>query len=118
MFIHNEILRRAYDGSYYTIMGCVGPEFNLDEWKSGFEAMLADAGIGKPTEWIEFTGADMNYEFELSGTNAYADDLHFLAFPLTGLNVSKLAMFKLRMGDRWFDDIVENLLRSEDEVPY
>lgn len=115
MFIHNEILRRAYEGSYYTITGCGG---DLQEWKSGYAEMLADAGIGKPTEWIEFAGADMNYEFELYGTNAYDDDLHFLAFPLTGLNVSKLAMFKLRMGDRWFDDIVENLLRSEDEVPY
>jgi hypothetical protein len=110
MFIHNEILRRAYEGSYYTITGCGGP---LDEWKSGYEEMMAEAGIGKPTEWVEFTGAEMNYEFELTGDNCYPDDLHFLAFPLTGLNVSKLAMFKLRRGDRWFDDIVDNNMRRE-----
>lgn len=115
MFIHNEILRRAYEGSYYTITGCGG---DLQVWKDGYDKLLENNGIGKPTEWIEFTGADMNYEFELSGSAAYTNDLHFLAFPLTGLNVRKLAMLKLWMGDRWFDDIVENLLRSEDEVPY
>lgn len=110
MMIYNATLRRAYEGSYYTITGCGGP---LDEWKSGYAEMMAEAGIGKPTEWIEFTGAEMNYEFELSGDNAYPDDLHFLAFPLTGLNVGRLAAFKIQMHDRWFDDIVENLHRGD-----
>lgn len=34
-----------------------------------------------------------------------------LMFPLDGLNVGKLAMFKIRFGVRWFDDIVDNMER-------
>ena len=40
---------------------------------------------------------------------------HFLAFPLDGLNVNKLAILKLQLGDRWFDDIVDNLKNKEDK---
>ena len=36
-----------------------------------------------------------------------------MAFPLDGLDVNKLAMFKLQMRDRWFDDIVDNNARRE-----
>ena len=50
----------------------------------------------------------MNRYYKLTGTNAYPRDIHFLAFPMDGLNVGKLSMFKLRMDDRWFDDIVAN----------
>lgn len=108
----NELLQKAYEGSYYTIEGCGG---DLEEWKKGYEEQLKIADIGKPIKWIEFTGKDMNEIYNLSGNNRYQDDFHFLAFPLDGLNVGKLAMFKLAMGDRWFDDIVDNNRRKEEE---
>ncbi len=103
--IDNEKLRKAYDGSYYTIVGAGG---DLQEWKDGYRKLLSDAGIGEIKEWIEFDGKEMNEEFGLTGSNRYPDDLHFLAFPLDWLNIEKLAIFKLSMGDRWFDDIVDN----------
>ena len=112
MTILNETFRKAYDGSYYTIEGAGG---DLQEWKDGYSDMMQEAGIGKPAEWIEFTGKAMNDEFHLHGDNAYPDDLHFLAFPLDGLDAGKLSMFKLHMGDRWFDDIVDNNARREEE---
>ena len=105
-----ELLQKAYDGSYYTITGCGG---DLEEWKEGYEKMLAAENIGKPAEWIDFTGKDMNTIYNLTGLNAYPEDLHFLAFPLDGLEIGKLAMFKLAMRDRWFDDIVDNNMRRE-----
>ncbi|MBQ3476988.1 MAG: hypothetical protein IJH25_02310 [Clostridia bacterium] len=92
-------------GSWYTITGCGG---DMDEWKKGYQNLLTDEGIGTIQQWVEFTGADMNAHYGLTGTNAYPRNLHFLAFPLDGLDVGKLAMFKLRMQDRWFDDIVAN----------
>ncbi len=101
-------LQEAYEGSYYTISGAGG---DLQEWKDGYRKMLLDEGIGKITKFIEFTGKEMNEAYNLSGRKAYPDNFQFLAFPLDGLNVAKLAMFKLRMQDRWFDDIVDNLLR-------
>ena len=110
MTIRNEKLRRAFDGSYYTISGAGG---DLNDWKEGYASIMRERGIGAISEWIAFTGKEMNEEFGLTGTNAYPDNLHFLAFPLDGLNIGKLAIFKLSMGDRWFDDIVINDLWRE-----
>ena len=111
MEIKNQLLKKAYDGSYYTITGCGG---DLNEWKTGYQNMLNEQNIGNIAEWIDFTGADMNAEFNLQGSNKYPADLHFLAFSLDNLDVGKLAMFKLQMRDRWFDDIVTNLQIEEE----
>lgn len=100
----------AYDASYYTIIGCGG---NIDEWTKGYTQLLEEAGIGKPVGFVTFKGKDMNLHYELTGDNAYPDDLTCLMFPLTGLDVGKLAIFKLKAGDRWFDDIVDNNARRE-----
>ena len=97
-------------GSWYTITGCGG---NLNDWKDGYQNLLNHENIGTIRQWVEFTGADMNAYYCLSSDNAYPNDLHFLAFPLDGLDVSKLAIFKLRMEDRWFDDIVSNNMWRE-----
>lgn len=98
-------LKEAVDGSFYTIAGAGG---ELQVWVDGYEKMLAEARIGKPEKWFTFTGEDMNKTYSLKGDKAYPNDLTFLAFPLTGLNVGILAMFKMQQGDRWFDDIVNN----------
>lgn len=94
-----------YKGSYYTITGAGGP---LEEWTKGYEELLQKENIGTPTEWYTFKGSQMNEKYSLSGSIAYQDDLTFIAFPLTGLDGGKLAIFKLKMQDRWFDDIVDN----------
>lgn len=111
MEIRNEMLKKAYEGSYYTITGAGG---NLQEWKDGYAEWMKERGIGEPACWIEFTGKDMNETFALTGERRYRDDLHFLAFPLDRLDIGKLAMFKIEMRDRWFDDIVDNNARMED----
>lgn len=108
-----EIFSAAYDGSYYTILGCGG---NLDNWTSGYREMLESEGIGSPKEFITFKGADMNEIYGLTGNNAYDEGLTFLMFPLDGLNVPKLAIFKLRADDRWFDDIVDNNRRHQEVI--
>jgi len=108
--INNEILREAYSGSYYTIIGAGG---DLNEWKKGYHDIISGQGIGTISKWITFKGQDMNGEFELTGDNRYPDDLTFLAFPLDGLKISKLAILKIQLGDSWFDDIVDNNLTRE-----
>ena len=107
----NKLFDEAYKGSYYTITGCGG---DLSDWMKGYEDLLSKANIGKPVSWHSFSCKDMNEVYCLTGTNRYPDDLTFLCFPLDGLHVGKLAMFKLEMGDRWFDDIVDNNLRREE----
>ena len=91
--------------SWYTITGVGGDE---DGWKQGYQDILDEDNIGTIQKWVEFTGADMNAHYGLTDENAYQDDLHFLAFPLNCLDVDKLAIVKIRMSDRWFDDIVAN----------
>ena len=106
----NELFLSAYRGSWYTITGCGG---DLDEWMTGYNKLLGEQGIGTDPEWHSFTGREYNEFFGTHGDNRYPDDLVFLCFPIDGLKVGKLAMFKLMMGDRWFDDIVDNDLRRE-----
>lgn len=100
-----DIFLRMYMGSWYTITGCGG---DLDEWKQGYQEMLDAEHIGVVMEWHDFTGLEMNNRYGLTGENRYPDDLHFLAFSLDGLDIGKLAIFKLTHRDRWFDDIVDN----------
>lgn len=101
---------KMYEGSWYTISGCGG---DINEWKTGYQDLLTKEGIGTVTEWAEFTGREMNAKYGLTGKNAYPANFHFLAFSLDGLDIGKLAIFKIRMGDRWFDDIVSNNARRQ-----
>ena len=107
------IFKAAYEGSYYTILGCAG---DLNEWTSGYGDMLEHLSIGTPKEFYTFKGADMNEHYELTGNNAYRDDLTGLMFPLDGLDTAKLSMFRLRAQDKWFDDIVDNNRRRQNDI--
>lgn len=98
----------AQDGSWYFIAGCGG---SLDEWIEGYEKALAEQEIGKPVAWYWTTGAEVN---ELKGMHygdrdAFPADLTCLLFPLDGLSVGKLAMFRIAWQDRWFDDVLANM---------
>lgn len=106
----DEILDEAYEGSWYTITGAGG---DTQEWKDGYQDLLNKEGIGTITRWERWYGADMNRKYHLTGNNRYKDDLVFMAFPLDGLDITKLAIFKMEMQDRWFDDIVDNNARRE-----
>jgi hypothetical protein len=99
-------LAKANAGSYYTIIGAGG---DLDDWVKGYEEILTQDDIGKPRQWFVATGAQVNdYIDRMSWRDAFKADVTFLMFPNDGLDVGKLAMFRLRMDDKWFDDIVRN----------
>ena len=107
-----ELLKLAKT-SAYTITGAGG---DLSEWISGYTDLLINEGIGSPKNWMTFTGEQMNETFQLTGKNRYKKNTTFLSFSLEGLDTSKLAIFKLRMQDRWFDDICQNNANSEMEA--
>lgn len=98
-------LSEAYSGSYYFIAGAGG---DLNEWVEGYEKLLDESGIGKPTKWLRTTGAKVN-EFAGPTEDPFQNGLICLLFPLDGLKVGKLAIFKIRMEDRWFDDVINNM---------
>ena len=95
-------------GSYYTITGAGG---DIQQWIDGYNELLEKESIGIPKEWCLFHGSDMNREYQLNYDVQYANDLVFLAFSSEGLDIGKLAIFKMKMKDRWFDDIVKNNAR-------
>jgi len=103
-------LEEAYRGSYYTITGAGG---DLADWVDAYTNLLEAAGIGAPRAWFTTTGAAVNgYADPDHPDDAFPLDLTFLMFPLDGLEVGRLAIFKVRMMDRWFDDIVQNMRRD------
>lgn len=102
-------LAEAYNHSYYTIVGAGG---DLQKWTNGYQELLDQQGIGRISQWYTFKGKDIDSVFGLEGDDAFKSSLTFLAFPLDGLDVGKLAIFKLRMEDRWFDDIIDNCRSS------
>ena len=101
-------LRGLGDRDGLILQGCGG---DLQEWVDGYEEMLAEKQIGKPKAWFTAKGAQVNKEFGLTGNEAFKARLTILFFPLDDLDIGKLAIFKLKMGDRWFDDIIDNSLR-------
>jgi len=104
-------LKNLANTSAYTITGAGG---ELKVWVEGYEYLLQKEGIGKPKQWYTFKGQLMNDTYFLTGNNRYPKDITFLCFSIEELNTGKLAIFKIKMQDRWLDDIVNNnLLREE-----
>ncbi len=108
--INKNEFNKLYNGSWYTIVGADG---DLEEWEKGVQDLLDSKDIGKVKEWVTYKGKDMNEWAQLSEENAYPEDLTFISFSLDGLDLEKLAIFKVQMQDRWFDDIVDNNARRE-----
>lgn len=98
----------AYDGWFYTILGAGG---KLSDWYNGYQELCTKEGIGKIKQWYKTKGKVLNTAYDLQGKERFPDDLNILMFDYRGMNVGKLAMFKLRMGDRWFNDVIDNSVR-------
>ena len=105
-------IQQAYDGWYYTILGAGG---DLNEWMDGYQELLDKEGIGKVRQWYKTTGKVLNDKWPLTGDNRFEDDLTILMFDYTDMNVGKLAIFKLKMEDRWFTDVIDNSVRHSKE---
>ena len=99
-----ELFEKAYKGSYYTIVGVADEK----EYKGGYQKIFDENNIGKVKEWYSFTGKDFNEMYNPEGVNKFRPGVNFLVFPLDGLDINKLAILRLQMGDRWFDDMVDN----------
>ena len=113
----NRELAAAEKGSYYTILGAGGP---LEDWVSGYEKLLEENEVGKPTEWFQTTGANVNLyatrvlRGPIAAGDEFQEDLTILMFPLGGLNMRRLAVLKVMTQDRWFDDIIANMAPADD----
>ena len=107
-------IRELENGSAFTWEGLSGLENDkeviLDDFKKA--NVLDDVEI---FEFYTWKGELMNQIYQLTGSNAYPEDLTFVSIPLSMFNnnVGKLALVKFQLGARWLDDIVDNNARRE-----
>lgn len=107
-------IRELKNGSAFTWEGLSGLENDkeviLDDFKKA--NVLDDV---ETFEFYTWKGELMNQIYQLTGSNAYPEDLTFVSIPLSMFNnnVGKLALVKFQLGARWLDDIVDNNARRE-----
>lgn len=116
-----EDLDQAYKGSYLTILGAGG---DLREWVDGLSTILDKEGIGVPSAWYRTNGAAVNLFAQdamvgsLAPDDTFPSDLTILMFPLDGLEVGRLALWRLVHDARWFDDLIDNMRHTSRRPSY
>ena len=105
-----EDLKALYDDSALTITGlCVDSIPDFVGWVEGYTKLL------RRRVYI-VSGKVMNVYCDLTGDNAYQDDLNLVAIKLSDIaDYSKIVLPRFQVGGRWFDDIVDNNKRREEE---
>lgn len=102
----NDMLDEFFNTSAFTFEGI---EINDKKGMKQLERTIRDNGYeGEDVVCYYYSGEDMNEKYHLTGDNAYPDDLTFLTIPKF-----YNPMFKLLVGARWFDDIVQGNLDRE-----
>lgn len=106
---------KLYNGSAWTWEGMSVDEKNLKDICNWFKSN--GCPLIEDTFYVT-KGSDMNeWCGGLTGNNAYPDDLSILSIELDNItNVSKIYLNKFQVGARWFDDIVDNNRRRENNA--
>ena len=101
-------IRELENGDAFTWEGLSGLKNGKEEIVNCFkeENVLDDV---ETFEFYTWKGELMNRVYQLTGSNAYPEDLNFVSIPLNMFkDIGKLAMLKLQYRARWLDDIVDN----------
>lgn len=100
-----KMFREFYNSSCFTFEGIdISNKVETKKFKEEFEKIARDTGFNeKKMIGYFYKGEDMNKMFNLTESNAYPDDLVFVSIP----NYYN-PIVKLKLGARWFDDIVDN----------
>lgn len=106
-------LDELYESSAFTIEGLSTEDDSLKdmiEWIKKFTAF-------KKEDVYVIEGSVMNREYGLTGTNAYPETgCSIVAVKLADLEEPHTLTFpRFQVGGRWFDDVVDNNIRREEE---
>lgn len=112
--MQKEDLEDLYDDSSLTFEGMIldEKEYNLLKTKffegNGTKLLTDNVYVVK--------GSLMNHVYNLTGHNAYQNDLSIICFKLAEMeNPLGIAIPRFELGGRWFDDVVDNNVRREQE---
>ena len=97
-------------GSALTIEGLAKESIpDFVDWVKQYTPMKSE------TAYI-ISGNTMNNVYHLTGINAYPNDLTIVSIKLEDMeNAMAVAIPRFQIGARWFDDIVDNNARREEE---
>lgn len=102
-----EQLDTLYENSAFTMEGLLEDSIpDLMKWLEEHNAIETET----PNVHI-IKGKLMNDIYELTGDNAYPDDLTIVS--ILGINLLAIVYPRFEIGGRWFDDVVDNNLRRE-----
>ena len=115
-----EKLNELYKSSALTFTGIIADDKNLNEI---IEWIKKYSEISQPLPIYIIKGKVMNQNYRLTGVNAYNDNLTLISIKTEDIKeVNKIAISRLEVGGRWFDDIVDNNARrketKEDDEEY
>lgn len=106
-------LDELYSSSALTFIGVSAEEESINgliDW------LKEHSEISEPLPVHIISGKIMNDNYGLTGTNAYKEDLTLISIKLENIkNVNAIAIPRLGVGGRWFDDIVDNNAMKEKE---
>ena len=104
-----EKLHELVENSAFTWEGMNASDENLQAIVDDFKE---NTDIKLPVNFYKWNGELFNEVFGLSDANAYQNDLTFLSVDLDNWSdIGKLPIYKMRVGARWLDDIVDNNAR-------
>ncbi|MBR4377315.1 MAG: hypothetical protein IKP50_00295 [Bacilli bacterium] len=117
----NEMLDNFFENGVFTFEGLdLSTKEKVKDFTVNFEKIARETGFtGDTLVAYKVTGEMMNRRYELTGENAYADDINIICIP--GYYNSDM---KLKMGARWFDDVCcsnairENAIRCGQEPDF
>ena len=106
-------LDEIYKDSSLTIEGLAASDENLAQFK---EWISHHTAFKKETFYV-IAGKLMNEVYHLTGTNAYPDENCTLVCVMLKdlVNPNALVRPRFHIGGRWFDDVVDNNARREQE---
>ena len=105
-------LEELYKDSALTMVGLSTDDESLRQ----FRDWINEHTKMKTEDFYIIKGIVMNWAYGLTGTNAYKNDLNLVAVKLSDLeDLNRIIWARFEIGASWFDDIVDNNARREEE---
>lgn len=109
-----EQLHKLVDNSAFTWEGMDASDENLQAIVDDFKD---NTNIQLPVKFYIWSGELFNKEFDLTDANAYQNDLTFVSVDLDNWSsLGNLPIYKMQVGARWLDDIVDNNKVRQDKI--
>lgn len=112
--VFEDKIKELANNSAFTWEGMSATKDNL---QAIVEDLKAKTDIKLPVHFYIFDGRTMNRVYGLTDNNAYPDNLTFVSIDLDNWSkLGNLPYYKMQVGARWLDDIVDNNKVRQDKI--